>query len=926
MSSRAASLRLAMLTLALLATAACGGDDTTSADPDSGALPDAAPLDAGPLDAGDVEAFMCPDLDGDRHADAACGGDDCDDADSSRYPGATEVCDLDDEDCDDATYGADADGDGFESALCCNGPSHCGADCDDALSTVNPSAAEVCNGGLDDDCNGLADLADGVCTPCPAGFTGFDGSCTDVDECATATTCGGARTGCANDEGSYVCECLLGYVAPARGGICTEVDECALAATCGLARTGCANSAGSYTCSCESGYTAPSAGGACADVDECTTAATCGSERAGCVNLPGSYQCACNPGYAAPLAGGTCADLDECSLGMADCDADPLASCGNTPGSYSCACPTGFAGDGHGAGGCLLTDPQLGQLEPSVGLLSPSFDSAAMAYSLTLPQGATSFTLRPVAPYPGHVTVTIEGVVVASGVASPPIAFVDFAPRTVAVTVTTETGAARTYSVVVRRGTLYLKASNSNPMNYFGGAVAVSSDGSTFAVGSVRESSSATGVGGDQLDNSAYQSGAVYVFRKTGSSWAQEAYVKASNTGGSDWFGGALALSTDGSTLAVGATGESSSAAGVDGDQANDAMRNAGAVYVFRRTGTTWAQEAYLKSSTPHSYDLFGGALALSGDGATLAVGALAESSSATGVGGVQTDTSAPGSGAVYLFGRSGTIWSQHAYVKASNTGAYDCFGAAVALSADGAVLAVGAHLEGSSATNVGVSSADNSAMYAGAVYVFRLAAGTWTEEAYVKASNTGAGDRVGGALALSGDGATLAVGATYEASGATGVGGNSLENSLLQAGAAYVFRWSVVGWAPEAYLKASNTGMSDQFGDALALSSDGATLVVGALGEDSSATGLGGDEASNAASEAGAAYVFRRAGAAWVQAHYVKASNAGASDYYGASVALSGDGATLLVGAQQESSSATGIDGDQTNDATPGAGAAYLY
>src|SRR5512146_1461242 len=169
----------------------------------------------------------------------------------------------------------------------------------------------------------------------------------------------------------------------------------------------------------------------------------------------------------------------------------------------------------------------------------------------------------------------------------------------------------------------YLKASNTDMYDQFGIAVALSGDGSTLAVGAYDESSNATGIDGDQGDNSLAHSGAAYVFVRAGATWVQQAYVKASNPAAGDEFGHALAISDDGNTLVVGATGQ---------------VASAGAAYVFVRTGTTWAQQAYVVASNAESGDLFGYALALSADGHTLAVGAPAEDSSATGVGGVQAD------------------------------------------------------------------------------------------------------------------------------------------------------------------------------------------------------------------------------------------------------------------------------------------------
>jgi hypothetical protein len=311
------------------------------------------------------------------------------------------------------------------------------------------------------------------------------------------------------------------------------------------------------------------------------------------------------------------------------------------------------------------------------------------------------------------------------------------------------------------------------------------------------EDSAATGVstdGSGENDNTASGSGAVYVFSRSGGAWSQQVYVKASNTEGGDVFGFAVSLSTDGNTLAVGADGEDSAATNGSGEDDNTAI-NSGAVYVFSRNGGVWEQHAYLKASNSEEFDGFGHAVSLSSDGNTLAVGAFVEDSAATGVssdGSGEDDNTARGSGAVYVFSRSDGLWSQQAYVKASNTGASDQFGDAVKLSGNGNILAVGTNWEDSAATGTrtdGSGEADNTARSAGAVYVFSRNGGTWSQQAYVKASNTGEGDQFGFAVSLSGDGNILAVGANEEGSTATGISaGGSTNNSARDAGAVYLY------------------------------------------------------------------------------------------------------------------------------------------
>jgi len=335
----------------------------------------------------------------------------------------------------------------------------------------------------------------------------------------------------------------------------------------------------------------------------------------------------------------------------------------------------------------------------------------------------------------------------------------------------------------------YLKASNTESLDAFGrSSLALSADGNTLAVGAQREDSDAVDVDGDQNNNDAKDSGAVYVFTREATQWSRQAYLKASNTNPGDEFGFAFALSADGNTLAVGAFGEDSNAVGVNNDGGNNDATNSGAVYVFTRDGAQWLQQAYLKASNTETRDLFGGAVALSADGHTLAIGATGEDSAAISAGGGESNNDAPNSGAAYVFTREGMQWSQQAYVKASNAEASDTFGRSLALSADARLLAGGAMTECSATIGVNGNENDNAALGSGAVYTFPRTGPSWLQQAYVKASNTVASDFFGFAVALSADGDILAVAAPIEQSDATGLGGDQANNNADKAGAVYIY------------------------------------------------------------------------------------------------------------------------------------------
>lgn len=413
----------------------------------------------------------------------------------------------------------------------------------------------------------------------------------------------------------------------------------------------------------------------------------------------------------------------------------------------------------------------------------------------------------------------------------------------------------------------YVKASNPGLIDNFGYMIALSGDGDTMAVAAPYEASEATGIDGDQSNDSIPQAGAVYVFGRSGETWAQQAYIKASNTGepgvgnelgDGDQFGFGLALSADGSTLAVGAISEDSAGTGVGADQSDNSALSAGAVYVYSRTGDAWEQQAYIKTSNAGGGDLFGYSVALSADGNVLAATAYDEDGSLAGTNEFQDDE-VFGTGALYIFLRDGDTWTQQAYLKPSNSERNDAFGVAVVISADGNTVA-GTALDEDGMTT-GVNSTPQPDMEinlsTGAVYLFTRDGDGWSEQAYIKASNTGVNDTFGARLALSGDGGTLAVGAQLEDSAGQGVDAVQDDDSAQEAGAVYLFTREGSSWTQSAYVKGSNTEAFDEFGSSLALNGDGTLMAAGARGEDSGATGIDAEQEDNSAFESGAVYLF---------------------------------------------------------------------
>ncbi len=280
--------------------------------------------------------------------------------------------------------------------------------------------------------------------------------------------------------------------------------------------------------------------------------------------------------------------------------------------------------------------------------------------------------------------------------------------------------------------------------------------------------------------------GKAFIFRRTGTAWAQEAVLAASDGLSTDLFGHSAALALD--RAVIGARGDQASGAG-------SRYAGRGGAYVFRNTsGTTWTQEAKLVGSDAAGGDLAGSCVSIDPTDNDLVI-----------VGAPGKDGTGVDSGAAYLFRRAGTVWSQEAKLTASDAAADDQFGCSVAVSGD--LVAVGAYLEDQGASN------------AGAVYVFRKIGAVWTQEAKLVASDAAVNDYYGVSVALVGN--HLAVGACNDNAG---------------AGSIYVHDKPAASWVQTSKLTQPSTGL---LGSAVGVTAD--FTGAGALVTDVGGVGFSG-------------------------------------------------------------------------------------
>jgi hypothetical protein len=290
-------------------------------------------------------------------------------------------------------------------------------------------------------------------------------------------------------------------------------------------------------------------------------------------------------------------------------------------------------------------------------------------------------------------------------------------------------------------------------------------------------------------------------------------------------------VAVDGDTLVVGASTEQR-------EHPQTGSWSDGAVYVYVRNGANWIQQARLAANDEANGRQFGESVAISGN--TLVVGAFTDTIGANGA-----------QGSAYVFTRSGSTWTFQQKLTANDGAAADNFGNQVSISND--TIAIGAKQD-----DIGTNSNQ------GSVYIFTKSGTAWAQAAKIVANDGAANDIFGTGFALSGN--TLIVGAN---------GAN------LARGAAYVYTGSGANWTLQQKLTASDGLTEDEFGRSVSISGD--SVVIGAYGDD-----------NGTINRQGSAYVFVRSGTTWAQQAKLVAPDGAATDYFGFSVAISGNQAVI--------------------------------
>jgi Flp pilus assembly pilin Flp len=362
-----------------------------------------------------------------------------------------------------------------------------------------------------------------------------------------------------------------------------------------------------------------------------------------------------------------------------------------------------------------------------------------------------------------------------------------------------------------------------------GRSVSLSSDGSTVAIGAPYN------------DGNGSSSGHVRIYKNMSGTWTQQGADIDGEAAG-DESGISVALSSDGSTVAIGATGNAG-----NGYQS-------GHVRIYKNTSGSWTQVG-ADINGEAAYDWSGWSVSLSSDGSTVAIGAL------------YNDGNGSNAGHVRIYKNISGTWTQQG-ADIDGEAANDLSGYSVSLSSDGSTVAIGAYYNDGNGTD------------AGHVRVYKNISGTWTQVG-ADIDGEAAGDYSGASVSLSSDGSTVAIGASRNDGNGSNAGHVRIYKNISGT-------WTQVG------ADIDGEAAYDSSGRSVSLSSDGSTVAIGALYNDGNG------------SYSGHVRIYKNISGSWTQ-QGADIDGEAADDYSGRSVSLSSNGSTVAIGAY-------GNDGNGSN------------
>jgi hypothetical protein len=260
----------------------------------------------------------------------------------------------------------------------------------------------------------------------------------------------------------------------------------------------------------------------------------------------------------------------------------------------------------------------------------------------------------------------------------------------------------------------------------------------------------------------------------------------------------------------------------------------------------SWTFQSKNKTPDQYSYDKFGYSVSISGDGSYAIAGAA------------YNDDDGSASGSAYIFSRSGSTWTFQQKIRAPDAAPTDRFGESVSISGDGSYALVGALLD------------DDVQANSGSAYIFSRSGTSWSYQSKITAPDPATSDQFGFSASISSDGSYALVGAPRDD----------------DIGSASIFSRSGTSWTFQQRITAPDAAPQDRLGWSVAISGDGSYALVGAYLD------------NHVATYAGSAYIFSRSGSTWTFQSKITAPDPGASDFFGASVAISSDGSYAIAGA----------------------------